>query len=204
MKLLPSEEFVGHIHDESGIKLFFLYNHDTNAFYDVLDDEFGTTDNFAELGENVLIGKRTGFIYYFDREFDRKILVAVNNRNASANNFLDGPGDQVPFRLNFKDKLNATYPNTYLFGGINPHGVYLDTNEWTRIAVAPFEITDNAQSAIDRVDKCDSISEKSVFWTCLTKEWWNTPEWRQSVYDKLRDEEGKNVTCTSLGVCKVS
>lgn len=204
LTLLPEEEFLGQIHDESGIKLFFLYNNATKAFYEVLNEEDGVTDNFDPFADHFLLGKRTGFVFYNDEEAERKILVAVNGINASANNFLDGPGDQVPFRLDFKDKLNAVYPNTYLWGGIDEHGVYPNREEWIRIAVAPFEITENPTSVVSRLDTCTDKQNQGVFYTCLTKEWWNTPEWRQSVFDKLRDEDSKQIVCTDLGQCTVT
>ena len=46
---------------------------------------------------------------------------------------------------------------------------------------------------IEKTSKCTNKENKSVFWTCLTKEWWNTPELRKGIYRQLK-EEGKNVT----------
>jgi hypothetical protein len=55
-------------------------------------DEF-----FASRRANrILIGKRTGFVFYRDRLLDRKILVGVYEGNYRLNTYFDGPFDQLP------------------------------------------------------------------------------------------------------------
>jgi hypothetical protein len=46
--------------------------------------------------DRILIGQRTGFAYYRDHRLDRKILIGVHASNVQANNYLDGPFDQLP------------------------------------------------------------------------------------------------------------
>jgi|SRR3989338_1655031 len=191
--LTPEEKFMGQIHDESGIRLFLIYNQNTTSFYEVLNDEKGTTDKLIEIDDKHLIGSRTGFIYYLDEDYERRILVGTPLAEAEENNYLDGPGDQVPFRINFKEEINIAYPNTLLEAGTDEHGVYLNKTEWVRIAVSPYHKYNNMNEIIEKTSKCTNKENKSVFWTCLTKEWWNTPELRKGIYRQLK-EEGKNVT----------
>ena len=201
LQLLPEEEFVGHIHDEAGIKFFLMYNHQTNSFYDVLDEESGLADFLEEIDEHHVIGKRTGFMYYHDKEYDRKILVGVFLPNIAANNYLDGPGDQVPFWPNLREKLHIAYPNTMLGDGIDEHGVYLNRSEWARIAITPFLRFDDQSYVIEKTSMCTSEAGKSAFWTCLTKEWWNTPSWRQGIFEQLANESktiNNTILCDSI------
>lgn len=194
LRMLPQEEFAGHIHDESGIKFFLLFNQTTNSFYSVLDDENGVADRFTRLDGWHTIGQRTGFIFYEEPNYGRRILVGAHLENVAANNYFDGPGDQVPIRVNLRDRLHKAYPNTMLGDGVDEYGVYLNKPEWVRIAVSPFHRYASYAEVSERGEKCEKqgSEDKAVFWTCLTKEWWNTPAWRNGIYDQL-EKEGKKV-----------
>lgn len=189
--LYPGEEFVGHIHDESGIKFFLVFNQDTNSFYELLDDEAGVADSFEDLGDQFLLGKRTAFVYFDDSNAKRKILLGVFSKNARANNYFDGPGDQVPIRASLKEKLNIAYPSTILGKGIDEHGVYLNKPEWVRFALTPFQAYNSLLQVTER-KTCEEEPTKSKFWTCLTRESWNTPKWRAEVERQL-SAEGKEI-----------
>lgn len=193
LKLLPQEEFVGHIHDESGIKFFFIFNNATESFYNILDEENGFADSLEQIDIDHFVGKRTGFVFYHDKDYNRKILIGVHIENIAENNYLDGPGDQVPIIIDIREKLHKAYPNTMLGDGIDEHGVYLNKPQWVRIAVTPFIRYSFFSDVIKRTSSCIQLKEnKSEFWTCLTKEYWNTPQWRESIYEKLK-AEGKPV-----------
>lgn len=187
LKLLPEEEFVGRIADESGIRLLLIYNHQTDSFYDLLDEE-SLAEDYERVGERHLIGKRTGFLYFDDLAFGRKVLVGIDQKNTWSNNYLDGPGDQVPIRLNLKDKINKAYPNTLLGAGIDEHGVYLEQDEWMRIAISPYQLYFDSSEVVTNSERCWGLLKdagRSELWSCLTREWWNTVEWRESILRKL-------------------
>jgi len=196
--LLPTEEVVGRIHDEAGIRLFLLFNHETKSFYEVLDEKGGLTERLASIDEHHSIGRRTGFVYFNDPEWQRKLLVGVDLQNIKANNFLDGPGDQVPYWVDFLDKINVAYPNTMLGDGTDRHGVYLNKPEWVRIAVSPYFRYDRSERVTERFSSCSAQPEalnpenRPKLWTCLTKEWWNSPPWRLGILDQLV-KEGKQL-----------
>ena len=68
-------------------------------FHYILDETVTPADAFvpAPVGNGrILIGKRTGFAVYRDQRRDRKILIGVFHDNVAANNYLDGPFDQMP------------------------------------------------------------------------------------------------------------
>ncbi len=188
--LLPEEEFVGQIHDESGLRLFLLFNSTTKSFYEVLDEERGVADKLESFGDHLLVGRRTGFVFYEDEESDRKLLVGVPLKHVERNDYFDGPGDQVPFNIYLRDKLYVAYPSTLLGAGIDDYGVYLDETQWMRIAISPYLRYASVAELQERVTNCLFEGSKGSFWTALTKEWWNTPEWKRGIFSKL-GQEGK-------------
>ena len=191
-QLLPVEEYVGWIHDESGIKFHLIFNHETNSFYKLLDERGGVADTLESLDERFLIGTRTGFVFYDDPDYDRRLLMGVNLESVKRNDYFDGPADQVPFRANLRGKLHVAYPNTMLGDGIDEHGVYVNKVPWVRIAVSPYHRYSSVHEVLERWDTCGSTEDKSELWTSLTKEWWNRDPWLSGVKKKLR-EEGKVV-----------
>lgn len=194
LRLVPEEEFVGRIHDESGIGFFLLYNRGTSSFYDVLDEEGGLTDTLLRFEPDHLVGERTGFVFFDDREFDRRLLVGVDLARVAANDYLDGPGDQVPFQLDLGDKLYLAYPNTLFGDGVDEHGVYRNTDIWTRVAVSPFHRYSRLEEVLERSAACTPEGGRSAYWTALTKEWWNTPAYRTWTLDRLRREAREHLT----------
>jgi hypothetical protein len=159
LELLPEEQFIGQIHDESGIKFFLLYNHHTKSFYDVLNEEDGVTETLEELDENHLLGERTGFVYYTDEEYERTLLVGVMKEHVDANSFFDGPADQVPISINIQDALYDSYRHLNR-GDIDEYGVYTNTKQWERVAIAPFNLYTNTNEILKQ--------PISAYWTCLT------------------------------------
>jgi hypothetical protein len=96
--LAPKETFIGPVFDDSGVRFFLVYNAAINNFLYILDETVDVTDDFATgpRGDRILVGKRTGFVFYRDRRRDRKILIGVYGENVDVNNYFDGPFDQLP------------------------------------------------------------------------------------------------------------
>jgi hypothetical protein len=92
------ERFIGPIFDESGIRFFLIYSAKLKIFHYVLDETAPVADSFfpAKRTDRIVIGKRTGFAFYRDHRLERKILIGVFLGNAEANNYFDGPFDQLP------------------------------------------------------------------------------------------------------------
>lgn len=96
--LAPDEKFIGPIFDDSGVQFFLAYNTKLKNFVYILNETVKTTDELFpyEGTDRILVGKRTGFVYYRDHKLDRKILIGVLNTNVLLNNYFDGPFDQLP------------------------------------------------------------------------------------------------------------
>jgi hypothetical protein len=94
----PGEQYLGPVFDESGVRLFLLFNPRLKIFHFVLDETVSLSEPFqiALSTDRILIGTRTGFAYYRDLRRDRKILIGVYEGNSRVNNQFDGPFDQLP------------------------------------------------------------------------------------------------------------
>ncbi len=92
------EVYLGPIFDESAIRFFLVYDRKLKIFHYVLDETIEVADQFkrAASSDRILIGQRTGFAFYVDKELKRKILIGVFEANARINNYFDGPFDQLP------------------------------------------------------------------------------------------------------------
>jgi len=128
--LAPHEEFIGPIFDDSGIRFFLVYNAAINNFLYILDETVKVADDFARAArsDRVLLGKRTGFVFYRDYRLDRKILIGVFEENVRVNNYFDGPFDQLPDNFikgdTLRDAILKVQPD--LKGKINRHGSFSD------------------------------------------------------------------------------
>ena len=138
--LAPGDQFIGPVFDESGVRFFFVFNAKLKSFHYILDETVKNPDVFvpAPVGDGrILIGKRTGFAFYRDQRRDRKILIGVYHDNVVANNYLDGPFDQMPDNFiegdSYRQAILAVEPN--LKGKINRYGSLADG---ARVAVAPY------------------------------------------------------------------
>lgn len=96
--LAPQETFIGPVFDDSGIRFFLIYNKAIRSFLFVLDETVRVADALLPNPHrpHLLMGKRTGFVYYRDHRRARKILVGVYETNVRVNNYFDGPFDQLP------------------------------------------------------------------------------------------------------------
>src|SRR5262245_2379948 len=94
----PNETYLGPIFDESGIRFFLVYNSKLRIFHYILDETVKVADELVPSSRTnrLLIGKRTDFAFYRDYRLDRKIMVGAYEGNIRANNYFDGPFDQLP------------------------------------------------------------------------------------------------------------
>ena len=94
----PDDSYIGPIFDESGLRFFLVYNRAVKVFHYILDETVPVADELypSEYADAILMGRRTGFAFYKDKNIDRKILIGVYEENSNVNNYLDGPFDQLP------------------------------------------------------------------------------------------------------------
>jgi hypothetical protein len=92
------EVYLGPIFDESAIQFYLLFNKKLKVFHYVLNESGAVPDQFfsPRKRERILVGKRTGFAFYKDHRLSRKILIGAFEGNMRANNYFDGPFDQLP------------------------------------------------------------------------------------------------------------
>jgi hypothetical protein len=138
--LAPDEQFIGPVFDDSAVRFFLVFDAKLKLFHYLLDETVEPSDAFvpAPVGDGrILIGKRTGFALYRDQHHDRKILIGAYDGNVQANNYLDGPFDQMPDNFiegdSYRQALIAVEPE--LKGRINRYGSF---DDGSRIAVAPY------------------------------------------------------------------
>jgi hypothetical protein len=96
--LAPNERYIGPVFDESGVQFYLLFNRDLKLFHYVLNEDVPVQEKtFTSIvSPDITIGLRTGFAYYQDKYYKRKILVGVHQLNSNVNNYFDGPFDQLP------------------------------------------------------------------------------------------------------------
>jgi hypothetical protein len=138
--LAPDEQFIGPVFDESAVRFFLVFNPKLKLFHYILDETVQPADTFvpAPVGDGrILIGKRTGFAVYRDQRHDRKILIGAYAGNVEANNYLDGPFDQMPDNFiqgdSFRQAILSVEPQ--FKGFINRYGSFADG---ARFAVEPY------------------------------------------------------------------
>jgi hypothetical protein len=161
IEVLPGEEVVGYVFDESGMDFFLLFNKEKNSFYYVLGER--VTDKIKGVGEELFLGGRSDFVFYKDGS--RMVLVGVNKKNVEENNYLDGPGDQVPLRADISGFLYKAYPLEE--GEIDQHGVFLNRTVWSRVLINPYMQYENLNDVKDRIRGCGA-GELS----CIAREYW--------------------------------
>ncbi len=95
-KLASDERYVGTSLDESGIRFNLLFNETLQRLYWMLDERMFVPEALTIANDDVVVGARTRFAFYLDREHDRKLLVAVRAEEVEYNSWYDGPFDQLP------------------------------------------------------------------------------------------------------------
>ncbi|MCK4343390.1 MAG: hypothetical protein KAY37_16885 [Phycisphaerae bacterium] len=177
LKLLEYEEAVTGILDESGYALTLVYNDIARAFYYVLNEDLPVTDTLVPVtgtDGRYLVGENSRFVFYQDSDYQRKLLVGVSSENVYANNYYDGPFDQVPPRLALKDKLEAAYPYVRMRGGIDEHGNFVAL-EHQRVAISPYQKYTELERLVEELEQeAAQALVKADLWLRLTYEFKRT------------------------------
>lgn len=135
-----NEKYLGPVFDDSGIRFFLVFNPNLKIFHYILDETVQVADQLRQSTwtNRILIGIRTGFAYYLDLHMNRKILIGVFEGNSRANNYFDGPFDQLPDSFvqgdELRDAILAVEPS--LAGQIDRVGGAHDGS--SRYMIAPY------------------------------------------------------------------
>lgn len=171
--LTSDEIFVEPTFDESGLGFYLLFNNATKHLFWVLNEQDYDNESFTSLGEDLVIGDRTGFAFYLDEENNRKILVGVYGLNVLKNNWYDGPFDQLldnyvfTGQIEIQKYIEAHDPD--LVGKINKYGGYYE-EPGMRVAIAPYTDYFFKDDLTSLLESCEDSKTRSEFYTCITKE----------------------------------
>ncbi len=138
--IAPDERFIGPVFDESGMRFFLVFNARLGLFHYILDETVPVPDLLTRIKatDRIEVATRTGFAFYRDLKRERRILIGVHEDNVYANNYFDGPFDQLPDNfIEGDDLLKAILqvaPN--LQGTIDRFGGSFDGSE--RFLIAPY------------------------------------------------------------------
>ncbi len=150
-RLAPGERFLQRTEDESGLRFYLLYNGAARHFSWVLDETGPVAEHFHRLSEDVVIGRRTGFVFW-EQELSggRKVLASVQRASLSRNDYHDGPFDQLADNFVRGDGLRPFIEEAmpWLRGRIDPWGRFLDTPAPRRVALAVHGTHDRPEDAL--------------------------------------------------------
>jgi hypothetical protein len=166
------EIYLGPIFDESAIQFYLLFNRKLKLFHYVLNESARVPDQFfSPKGHpRITIGKRTGFAYYRDDKLKRRILIGAYEGNMRANNYFDGPFDQLPDNFLEGDILRQVIlqMRPQLKGQLDRFGASPDGS--IRFNIGPYmpyrEVED-----LFAIDKCAARSRgKPGYYRCFVSE----------------------------------
>jgi len=169
-RVAAQEDYLGPVFDESGVEFYFLFDRELKQFRFVLNEEGTPSDVLVPYSEDtpvILVGMRTGFVYFDDRRQDRKLLIGVNHINVDANNYFDGPFDQLPDNFIKGEELRkailAKHPS--LAGEISRLGVFEQQDG--RFLVNPY-VNYYQMSEMDSFYRCiDPNLSRAAYYQCL-------------------------------------
>lgn len=174
-RLTKNEVLVTSVFDESALKFFLLFNNKAKHLMYILNENGLVPEEFLIINEDVVLGRRTGYLFYQDKKYNRKILIAVHTNSTSKNNWYDGPFDQVPgnqpeYAKIVKYVLEA-YPFTREYleesGGPTPQKGY-------GVSIMPYSYYYSFNQIIEHVESCKSANmTEDQFYNCIT------PDFRQ-------------------------
>lgn len=166
----PYETFLGPVFDESGIRFFLVFNPLRKIFHFVLDETVPVADELVpgRLTDRILIGKRSGFAFYRDHYFNRKILIGSYQANTLVNNYFDGPFDQLPDNFLEGDELRQAILqiDPSLAGQLDRFGVWPGGK--ARYLVGPY-IDYRLEQDLYYMHECAALEELPFEWyhACL-------------------------------------
>lgn len=169
LQLLEGEEYVARVREESGLLFHLIFNHETHSFYYVLDESQPVLEILQDQGNQLWLGNRSGYVYYADPVYNRKLLIAISAESVFLNDYFDGPFDQVPPFLDLKQKSYEAYPYTQFGKGLDLYANFLGISGM-RVAISPYKDYYSYEEVPQLVASCESKPKPFLFWECLTYE----------------------------------
>ncbi|HBS29153.1 MAG TPA: hypothetical protein DEB06_06805 [Phycisphaerales bacterium] len=181
--LVTGEEFVADIVDDSGHSFVLVWAAEPSTFRYVLNPHAlspETLDPIPGSTPPLFVGRESRFVFLFD-ESGRAILLGVHASNIRANNYYDGPFDQVPPGFPLKDKLQAAYPALAHRSEIDPHGNYLGS-PGQRVAISPYVPYDSIDALVTKAAAGHARGATALqVWEGLTLAWRRANLWGEEL-----------------------
>lgn len=150
--LAPGERFVARTFDESGLGFFLCYDTGTRCFFWILNGEQPVPEVFTPLEPDIVLGRRTGFVFWTDRRrANRRILTAVREASVRRNDYYDGPFDQLAdnyaAQVPLRDSILEAFPA--LKGEIDLYGYFTaGPDQGDRVALTSYFAYDDIAGAL--------------------------------------------------------
>jgi hypothetical protein len=150
------EQFVMRTFDESGYQFFLLFHRERPFFFWVLNEEETVPDTFEPVFEGFEAGRRSGFVFWVDRDHgNRRVLVAVRRASTVRNDYYDGPFDQLADndadKTQVAEYIQKAYPITR--GKIDKYGYWMNRKDYQRVGLACYGVYDTAADLLDFVNR---------------------------------------------------
>ena len=118
-----------------------MFNTERNYFFWVLDEEVRVPDSWTKLSDEVVVGNRTGFVFWMDPAAEnRKVLATIRKISVLRNDYYDGPFDQLSDNyveeINIKKWMELAIPG--IKGRIDKYGYYTDSERPSRVALSNY------------------------------------------------------------------
>lgn len=148
------EAFVMRTFDESGCQFFLLFNNKRPFFFWVLNEEEPVPDTLDSLGDDLWVGRRTGFVYWTDAGHgNRRVLIAVRRASTQRNDYFDGPFDQLADndaeQTRVADYIQRAYPITK--GRIDKYGYWTNRTDYQRVGLACYGTYEKREDLLEFV-----------------------------------------------------
>lgn len=140
-QVAKNEKFIQRTFDESGMQFYLMFNTERNYFFWVLDEEVNVPDSFTKISDDLVVGNRTGFVFWADpKADDRKVLATIRKISVLRNDYYDGPFDQLSDNyvdvIDIKSWIERAIPT--IKGRIDKYGYYTDTERPSRVALSNY------------------------------------------------------------------
>jgi len=90
------EEYVGTTMDESGLSFHLVFDRQRQKLLWILNESRFLPESLLLVGDHLVQGARTKFVFFLDSDLDRKLLIGVHAQQVAYNSWNDGPFDQLP------------------------------------------------------------------------------------------------------------
>lgn len=173
LNLKDTEIFLSEVFDESGLSFALTYDRYLHTFRFLIPSGNLFPDRLKQLSERLFLDLRTEFIFFKEKHNNNLTLVGASKGSLIANNYYDGPFDQVPLTLFreewFHEILREAFPSSV--SNYNMYGYQENTRDQSiKFLALPFYFAYNSLDDMkSKEQRCEKIFPASLI-TCLTQQ----------------------------------